>query len=161
MLETIQFDADQYDLEGLLGKSEMAGADLIFMAYEEETESYYMDRMEVRKYDSSFSRLIMRVKDYLEKDSDNGLFVLFANIQGGCVDLYDGTYRKKQTMALGDIDPEEDCFYGIMIHFEEGMYVFREAVYINAHYEGDARAAIIQNAGALSDLVYDFVLDFE
>ncbi|MGL4799397.1 MAG: hypothetical protein ACRDDX_07620 [Cellulosilyticaceae bacterium] len=161
MLERLEFDADSYDLDGLLGKCEMAMADLVFMVYEEETESYYMDRMACRKYDSAFNRLMMRIRDYLEQDENNGLFILFASLKEGKATLYDGSGLRDQEVALGDIDPEEDCFYGMMIQQEAEKYVFHEAVYMNANYEGNARAALIQHAGDLSDALYHYVTDFE
>lgn len=161
MLEILQFDADTYDLDGLVGKSEMAGADLIFMTYEEETETYYIDRMEGRKYDSTFGRLMMRIKHYLSRDENNGLFLLVAHLQEGIVDLFDGSHLKKQVMPIGDLDVEGDYFYGIMVQCENDEYVFREVIYLNGNYEGDGRASVIQNAGALSDLIYDFILDFQ
>lgn len=160
-MEQLMFNRDDYDLDGLLGKSEMAGADLVFMIYEEETDSYYMDRMEVRKYDSGFNRFMTRVKDYLEQDEAHGLFVLFATIRGGIITLYDGSRRQIEGMKIGDIDEEEDSFYGILIQNEEDELVFHQVLYINENYEGDARAQLIHNAGILTDQVQGYIEAFK
>lgn len=160
MEEELIFNEQDYDLDGILGKSEMAMADFIFMICEEGTEHYYMDRIEGQKYDSSFHKFVQRVESYLERDENHGVFVLFAAIKDKCITLYDGSGVTLENMQLGDIDSEEDSFYGMLIQYEEGNYVFHQAIYINEHYEGDARATIIHNAGELTDRIQKYILAF-
>lgn len=155
------FSADEYDLDGLLRISEEAMADLVFMIEDEESGLYYLDRGQNQKYDSSFNRFLMRVKDYLEVDETNSLFVLFASGKEGEIKVFDGNHRTSKELDTGDVELEEGTFYGMMIHCTEGNYVFHETVYTRESYEGDTRAKKVQEVGDVSAIMDAFILEFK
>ncbi|MGL4345312.1 MAG: hypothetical protein ACRCTE_08950 [Cellulosilyticaceae bacterium] len=161
MLGQLVFSEDDYDLEGLLRISEEVLADFIFMIQEDDAEIYYLDRHENQKYDSSFNKFIMRAKDYLENDEMRGLFVLFASGTESGVKILDGNHKKPIAIDTGDIELEEGVFYGMMIQYEEGDYVFHETLFTRESYQGDAHAERLQDMGELSDLLEQFILEFK
>lgn len=155
------FDEDNYDLDGLLRMGDTVETDFIFMVQEEEmSETYYMDRYEMQKYDATFNRFIIRVKDYLEKGETNGLFILFAKITQESVQLFDGKSMSIHELGIGDIEVEEDAFYGMMIQYEAGNYSFHEVLYIRENYDKDAHAQCIHHAGELTDLMERLILEY-
>ncbi len=160
-MDEFVFEKDNYDLEGLLSKAERSGADFVFMIYDEATETYYMDRMEIRKYDNQFQQFIKRVDGFLESDEDHGLFVLIAAIQDERIRMYDGTYEEVASNALGDITTDEDCFFGMLLQYQEDQLIAQQAVFMNAHYEGDGRAVVIGNGGILTDRMAALLSLFE
>lgn len=155
------FEEDNYDLDGLLRMGETVETDFIFMIQEDEgSETYYMDRYEVQKYDSNFHRFMMRVTDYLEKDETHGLFVLFAKITGENVMLFGNKTVSIHELGIGDIEVEEDAFYGMMIQYEGGNYIFNEALYIRESYQKDAHAQVIHHAGGLTEMMEKLIFDY-
>lgn len=160
MNDELIFQADDYDLDGLLRIAETGMADFIFMMQDEESELYYMDRAEIDKYYAQFSKFIMYARDYLEVEETRALFVLFAGAEETGIKLYDGKGAKPRAIPTGEIDLMEGDFYGMLIHCIDGELVFHEALYQRASYKGDAHAEIIHDAGELSDLMHQFILDF-
>lgn len=160
MNEELVFQEDIYDLDGLLRVSEHVMADFIFMIREEDTDNYYMDRDEIQKYDTNFSKFVMRVKDYLAKDEERAVFVLFATAEGDATQIFDGKHAKAKVIETGDVELSEGVFYGMIIQNMDGEYLFTQGTYTRESYKGDAYAEVVQDAGELTELMEKFILEF-
>ena len=159
MEELIRYNAASYDLEGLLGLSEQLGADFLFMIQDEEEETYYLDRQEIQKYDSGFGRFMRRVTQYLERDENRGLFILFAVGQEDEVMILNGKLVGPQQIHTGDVELSEEIFYGLMLQEDEGIYVFKEVLYIKD--KGDDHVERVTHTGDLAELAQQFIETFQ
>lgn len=158
---TLIFSEYDYDIDGLLRKAELAMADFIFMINEDDdSDRYYIDRIEGQKYDSTFNRFIIRAKNYLESDETRSLFVLIAKIEGDRIYLFDGSDTILEENIVAALNIEEDCFYGMLIRLIEGEYMFQEAIYRQESYKGDAHAEITQDMGPLTVLMQEYIKEF-
>lgn len=156
----LKLDASTYDLDGLLRVADDEQTDFIFMIQDEDGETCYIDRMETEKYDGYFTKFVHRTKAYLETDETHGLFVLFARCIDEGFQLYDGNHRGLFKLETEDITFEEHMFYGMYIQHKGPYYTFKEVIYIQGNYEGDARAVEVQGVGALTSLLEAFILAY-
>lgn len=149
-----------YDLDGLIRVSDSVEAAFVLMEQDEQGDKYYRNRYTVLEHHTSLSNIIKSTHQYLEQDEMNSLFVSFAVEYEGKLTVFDGREQKYDDLEMGELDLGENLIYGLIIQLDDEAYTFKEVLYKDGGLTKQSEAVPIYEAGELTDLLTDYIMQF-
>lgn len=160
-MDSLKFEQEQYDLEGLIRMADNIESPMVLMFSEEDDERYQRNRYEVLESHRGIEDNLRQIERYLEYDEWNGLFIGFAASYKGKMIVLNGQRKQYVDLDLGDLELGENTLYGMLIHLEEGVYYFEEMIYTDGGDYHQSYAEEVFDAKDLSGMLEEFISQFE
>lgn len=154
------FAEEDYDFDGLIRLADSQEAALVFMYREEDDGRYYANRYDVLECDRSIDMILSRIIHYLEQDEEHSLFISFAVVYNGVLQLFNGKKVKLSGIDVGDLELGEGVIYGAIVSKEGDAYKFEEVFYVDGANEDISYAEEVINGGRLTGLLQGLIEQF-
>lgn len=151
---------ENYDLEGLIRVADSVEAAFVLMEYDEFEDKYCRNRYDVIEPFMKISTILKSIDRYLEQSEENAVFVSFAVEAGKKLIVFDGREQNYTGIDLGDLELGENLIYGLLIRLEDGAYTFDEVLYQDGGLNKQSWAEKVYDAGELTALLADFIMQF-
>lgn len=159
-INDLSYDAEDYDLDGLIRVAESVEAAFVFMEQDEVDDKYYRNRYTNLEPYMSLNQIIKSVHYYLEQDELNALFISFAVEYEGKLTVFNGKEAPYQDLDLGELELGENLIYGFLIQQEDERFTFKEVLYKDGGVKQQSEAVSVLDAGQLRELLADFIMQF-
>lgn len=159
-ISDLTYYVEDYDLDGLIRVADSVEAAFVLMEQDEVEDKYYRNRYTVLEPHMNMSSMIKSIHEYLEQDGMNALFVSFAVEYQGKLTVFDGREENYKGLELGDLELGEDLIYGCIIQLDDEAYTFKEVLYQDGGPHKQSEAVAVYDAGELTDLLGDFIMQF-
>lgn len=159
-IEGLSFERELYDLDGIIRVAECEEAALIFTFEDEDDGRYYMNRYETLEPHMPMDQKLRAIHRYLEEDEGHALFVSFAVVYEGKLQLFNGTTRKSHEIDMGELELGKHMIYGMLIRSNEEAYVFDEVLYFDGENKNHSWAERVLDAGELSEMMKEMIMEF-
>lgn len=159
-MEGLSFERDVYDLDGIIRVAECEEAALIFTFEDEDDGRHYMNRYEVLETHLSLEQKLRAIHRYLEVDESHGLFISFAVVYEGRLQLFNGRSVKGKEIDMGELELGNHMIYGMLIRYNEEAYVFDEVLYFDGENKNHSWAERVLDAGELSVMMKEMIMEF-
>ena len=159
-INDLSYDAEDYDLDGLIRVAESVEAAFVFMEQDEMDDKYYRNRYTNLEPYMSLNQIIKSVHYYLEQDELNALFISFAVEYEGKLTVFDGREEQYEALDLGELELGENLIYGFLVQQEDERYSFKEVLYKDGGVKQQSEAIPVLDAGQLKKLLANFIMQF-
>lgn len=160
-IEALNFKEDTYDFDGMIRLADCEEAALIFTFEDEDDGKHYMNRYELLAAHMSIEQKLNRIHHYLEEDETHGLFVSFAVVYEGQLQLFNGRSKKGKEVDMGELELGNHMIYGMLIRYIEGEYLFDEVLYFDGENKSHSWAERVLDAGELTFMMKETIMEFE
>ena len=159
-ISDLTYYAQDYDLEGLIRVADNVGSAFVLMEYDEIEDKYCRNRYDVIEPYMNIGTILKGIFRYLEQDAENAVFVSFAVEDKKRLIVFDGREQNYSGIDLGDLELGENLIYGLLIRLEDEAYTFEEVLYTDGGLNKQSWAEKVYDAGELTALLSDFIMQF-
>ncbi|PHV71075.1 hypothetical protein CS063_07015 [Sporanaerobium hydrogeniformans] len=156
-----KYPEDSYDLEGLLCLAENEEAPLVFMLKDEDELNYIRNRYTILNYERGWQHTLKWIKQYLEQDEMQSLFIGFAALYQGKILFLGGESVRASECMEADMELTENQVYGVCVSLRKGEYVFEEVLYYDGQEKEQSVAFPLQETGELGNRLSTFIDQYE
>lgn len=156
----LKYYVGDYDLDGLIRVADSVESAFVLMEQDEVEDKYYRNRYTVLEPHMNMMTIIKTIHHYLEQDEMNAVFVSFAVEYQGKLTVFDGREENYKDLDLGDLELGEGLIYGCIIQVEDEAYTFKEVLYKDGDLTKQSETMAVYDAGELTDLLADFIMQF-
>ncbi len=159
-IEGLSFEKESYDLDGIIRVADCEEAALIFTFEDEDDGRHYMNRYKILEPHMPIEQKLKAIHHYLEEDEIHGLFISFAVVYEGRLQLFNGRSRKSKEIDMGELELGNHMIYGMIIRGSQEEYLFDEVLYFDGENKNHSWAEKVLDAGELTFMMKEMIMEF-